>query len=244
MDHYLHLAKVYDEMMTDVDYKAWAGYLRTILEKSGAKKLFEAACGTGNISFELSRCGYDITASDNSAAMLSIAREKNSKFCAEVPFVLQDMRRIETAGSVDAVISACDGPNYIDSSGLAMFAQSAYKALRSGGVLLFDISSQYKLESTLGGNVYFDETDDIVCIWKNTYCEADKTLEMDVTIFIRQEELFKRQHETHKQYAHSRKDVEEALKSSGFKDILVYGCFTFDAPKADCQRLQFVCRKD
>jgi SAM-dependent methyltransferase len=244
LDHYLHLAKVYDEMMADVDYKAWAGYLHAVLEKNGVKKLFEAACGSGNITFELSSHGYDITASDNSAAMLSIAKKKNTSLCAEVRFVLQDMRAIETAGSVDAVISACDGPNYIDSQGLEMFTGSAYKALRSGGVLLFDISSQYKLETTLGGNVYFDETDDTVCIWKNTYSETDKSLEMDVTIFARQGELFERQHETHKQYAHSRNDIETILTGAGFRDILVYECFTFDEPKPDCQRLQFICRKD
>ena len=191
MDHYMHLAKVYDEMMSDVDYKTWAGYLHAILEKYGAKKLFETACGTGNITFELSSYGYDITASDSSAAMLSTAKQKNATLCAEVRFVLQDMRRLETPGNVDAVISACDGPNYIDINGLAKFADSAYKALRSGGVLLFDVSSQYKLENTLSGNVYFDETDDTVCIWKNTYNEADKTLQMDVTVFTRQDKLLK-----------------------------------------------------
>ena len=244
MDHYLHLAKVYDEMMADVDYKTWAGYLHTILENCGAKKLFEAACGTGNITFGLNSYGYDINASDNSAAMLSIAKKKNARLCAEVRFILQDMRRIEPAGSVDAVICACDGPNYIDSRGLTMFAKSAFKALRKGGVLLFDVSSQYKLEKTLGGNVYFDETDDTVCIWKNTYDKVDKTLEMDVTIFDRLGKLFERQHETHIQYAHSRSDIEAALNSAGFDDILVYECFTFSEPATDSQRLQFVCRKD
>ncbi len=244
MDHYLHLAKVYDEMMVDVDYGKWAKYLHDFLVQNGAHKLFEAACGTGNITFELSRYGYDITAGDLSAAMLSAAKEKNVKLCAQIRFVLQDMRRIETAGNADAVISACDGPNYLDSAGLEMFAKSAYVALKSGGVLLFDVSSRYKLENTLGGNVYFDETDDTVCIWKNTYESAENALEMDVTIFARQGELFERQQESHKQYAHSRSDIEAALKSAGFDEIAVYDCFTFNEPKADCQRLQFVCRKD
>lgn len=243
MDHYLYLANVYDEMMSDVDYKMWAEYLHTLLQKHAAHKVFEVSCGTGNITFFLGGYGYDITASDNSAAMLSAARQKNAACCAGIRFVHQDMRKIETPGRLDAVISACDGPNYLDPEGFFEFAASAFNALKPGGVLLFDISSRYKLKDTMHDNVYFDETDDNVCIWKNTFEDSSNALMMDVTIFSKKGDLFERHHETHTQYAHSISDIAAAVKKAGFVKTEVFECFTFDKPKEDTERLQFVCLK-
>ena len=243
MDSYLHLAPVYDDMMADVDYQRWADYLHAILSKHSAKRIFETGCGTGNITFALARHGYDITAADLSPAMLKAAKQKNARLCAGVTFVHQDMRRLQAAGKIDAVVCACDGPNYLEAKGLDMFIKSAYNALGSGGLLLFDVSSRYKLERTLDGNVYFDEADDTVCIWKNRYEPDEQKLEMDVTIFSKQGALYERFHETHTQYAHDRADIEAAAKSAGFSETAVYDCFTFDEPGEDSQRLQFVLRK-
>lgn len=243
MNSYSYLAKVYDVLMEDVNYEKWSSYLHKILLEAGAEKLLEVSCGTGNVTFPLSRLGYNITAADSSVEMLSLAKQKNARACAGVRFVHQDMRKIDSEIKYDAVVSACDGVNYIDEDGLCMFLNSSYKALKKDGVLLFDISSEHKLKNTLDGNSYFDETDDTVCIWKNTYDENKSTLNMDVTIFSRQGELYERMNEVHTQYAHKEQDVVNAAKQAGFAEVLVYECLTFDEPKAETQRLQFVCRK-
>ncbi len=78
MNAYRYLAKVYDSLMSDVDYNNWAQYLHRFLSKAGAKNVLEVSCGTGNITFELSALGYDIIASDLSIEMLKIARESGS----------------------------------------------------------------------------------------------------------------------------------------------------------------------
>lgn len=229
--------------MEDVDYEKWSSYLHKILLETGVKKLLEMSCGTGNVTFPLSRLGYNITAGDSSIEMLNLAKQKNARTCAGVRFVHQDMRKIDSTIKYDAVLSACDGANYIDKNGLGMFLTSSYQALKKGGVLLFDLSSEYKLKNTLDGNSYFDETDDTVCIWKNTYDENNCELCMDVTIFSRQGELYERMNEVHTQYAHKEQDVVNAAKQAGFAEVLVYECFTFAKPKSEAQRLQFVFRK-
>lgn len=229
--------------MSDVDYSSWAQYLHGFLRKSGAKNVLEVSCGTGNVTFELSALGYDITASDLSIEMLKIAKQRNASLCADVTFVRQDMRRIEVGNKVDAVVCACDGANYIDAPGLIQFAQSSYAALKPGGILLFDLSSSYKLKSVMDGQVYFDERDDIACIWKNTFDETDNALALDVTLFVKKGELFERQHEIHKQYAHEVPNVRDALAQAGFHKIDVFDGFTRNAPTEKTQRLQFVCYK-
>ena len=243
MEAYRYLAKVYDSLMSDVDYLEWAEYLHGFLKSSGANRILEVSCGTGNITFELSALGLDIIASDLSLEMLKIAKQRNAALCADVRFVQQDMRKIRVGNKVDALVCSCDGANYIDETGLAQFAHSAYDALKPGGLLLFDISSSYKLKSVMDGQVYFDESDDTACIWKNTFDEAHNSLTLDVTLFVKNGDMFERFHETHTQYAHEIQTVQKCLVDAGFSQIDVFECFSTKRPSENTQRLQFVCYK-
>jgi SAM-dependent methyltransferase len=243
LDAYRYLAKVYDSLMSDVDYPSWAQYLHGFLLGFGAKNVLEVSCGTGNITFALSRLGYNITASDISLDMLKIAKLKNTRLCEDVTFVQFDMRSFKVGNQADAVVCACDGVNYIDKQGLIKFVQSAYAAIKPGGILLFDLSSVNKLKNIMDGQVFFDERDDIACIWKNTFDETAGSLSLDVTLFIKNGELYEREHELHKQYAHETSFVTAELMQAGFNKIDVFDCFTQNAPDAQSQRLQFVCYK-
>ena len=230
--------------MSDVDYANWAQYLHGFLSKAGAQRVLEVSCGTGNITFELSALGYDITASDLSVQMLKVAKHANAQLCAGIKFVRQDMRKIEVGNKVDALVCACDGVNYIDAAGLVNFAKSAYSALKPGGVLLFDISSEHKLRNVMDGQVFFDERNELACIWKNTFDEAQNALTLDLTLFVKNADMYKRQHETHIQYAHSANAVQNCMGEAGFAQIDIFDCFTHNAPNGKSQRLQFICYKD
>ncbi len=240
MEAYRYLARAYDLMMEDVDYDAWTAYLHGLLSQSGARRIFEAACGTGEITRRLFDRGYDIVAADASEAMLKTAAEKARRSGRTIRFVLQDMRKIETARPMDAILCVCDGVNYIDAVGVKQFAQSAFAALKPGGLLLFDISTRCKLQR-MDGQVYFDDADDAACIWMNRYDENCGTLLMDVTLFMRQGALFERSSERHIQYAHEVDTLKTTLRDAGFADVDAYEAFT-EHPVTDItQRAQFVC---
>lgn len=241
MEAYRHLAKVYDLMMDDVDYDAWAAYLHGLLRRSGAKRIFEAACGTGELTQRLYDFGYDITASDLSEEMLRTAAEKARKRGRAIRYVRQDLRRIEVARPVDAVICACDGVNYVDSEGTGMFARSAYAALKPGGLLLFDISTRYKLQSVMDGQVWFDDAEDAACIWTGRFDESAAALTMDVTVFARRGELFERFGEQHVQYAHDIGALSCTLADAGFSRASVYEALSENTLSKHAQRAQFVC---
>ena len=240
MGAYQYLAGVYDLMMEDVDYDAWAAYLHGLLARSGAKRIFEAACGTGEITRRMYDLGYDIVAADTSEAMLRIAEEKARKDGCGVRFVLQDMRYIETARPMDAILCVCDGVNYIDATGVKEFVHSAYAALKLGGLLLFDISTRCKLQG-MDAQVYFDDAEDAACIWTNQYDDAAGALQMDVTMFIRQGELFERRSERHVQHAHSVDALKAIMHSAGFSRVDAFEAFTECPVTARTQRAQFVC---
>ena len=241
MDAYSHLAAVYDRLMDDVDYNMWAAYIGELIGLKNAR-VFEAACGTGNMTQRLYEHGHTVTAADTSAAMLEVAAQKARAAACAVNFVRQDMRDIAVGNKVDAVVCACDGPNYIDKDGLRRFARSAFEALRPDGVLLFDVSTRQKLLG-MDGQVFFDDDEDLTCVWQNSYDANAHTLTMDVVLFVREAELYHKLSETHVQYAHDTMHIELILKEAGFGDIRVYECFTQRECTASSQRAQFVCRK-
>lgn len=242
MEAYEYLSEVYDKLMYDVDYSKWAAYIAGFLKDKGSKKVYEAACGTGKTAIELYRLGFDVTASDISPKMLEIASENSRIKGCDIRFILQDMRNIEAGNRVDAVVSACDGPNYLDTGGFYRFASAAYEALGDNGALLFDISSVNKLKS-MDGQVYFDDREDASYIWHNTYDNNRNVVDMDITLFVRRGRLYERFYERHTQYAHDAEALKKVLLSIGYKGIEIYECFTQDEPSERSQRVQFVCIK-
>ncbi|MFL2541138.1 MAG: class I SAM-dependent DNA methyltransferase [Candidatus Latescibacterota bacterium] len=75
---YQGLAPIYDYVMRHVDYDEWADYVQSLLERWApeATQIADLACGTGNISLELRRLGYEMTGVDISGDMLRVANGK------------------------------------------------------------------------------------------------------------------------------------------------------------------------
>ncbi len=242
MNAYRYLAQAYNNLMSDVDYDAWASYINSLLGQKELR-LFEASCGTGSITARLYDMGHNVIASDISPEMLDIAMCDARLHGRNIVFIQQDMRRLSAGKPMDAVVSACDGANYLDQTGLKEFFSSAFTILKPGGKFLFDISSAHKLRS-MDGQVYYDDSDDATCIWSNHYNKAENKLLMDVVLFLREGDAFKKMCERHIQFAHDPVDIQKALSDIGFRHIEAYEAFTTDPAKSDSHRIQFACRKD
>jgi cyclopropane fatty-acyl-phospholipid synthase-like methyltransferase len=215
------------------------------MQTAGVKKgahVLDAACGTGGIGLRLHQAGYRVTALDSSQAMLAAAAEKFRKSGADIAVIEQDMRQISLHQMCDAIVCACDGVNYLlDDSDTEAFFHSAYKNLKPGGVLLFDISTEYKLREVIGSNVFCDETDDLAYIWKNSY--ENGFSRMELTLFIREGRFFARETENHTQRAHGVENLIQLLYNAGFVDINNYEFQTRKKPGKKIQRVQFAARR-
>lgn len=242
---YTNLSQAYDALMYDVDYGQWADYIIKLLRFGGIKKgvhVLDAACGTGNITLKLYTAGYNVIASDLSETMLNIASDKFKKIRADIPVINQDIREIALHKKADAVICACDGVNYLQTDeDVLLFFKSAYDNLNAGGMLLFDISSEYKLKEVIANGVFCDETEDMAYIWKNSF--KDGFSYMDLTLFVKQGEMFKRYTEQHVQKAHNIETLQNLLYNAGFMDINSYGFLTKKAPAKTAERIQFTAKK-
>lgn len=241
---YGRFAAVYDKLMADVDRPQWARYVLSLLPERKLA-LVDAACGTGALAIPLALAGHTVTCVDISDDMLRVASEKARLAGLNMPFVRQDMRRLSLPRRVDAVVSACDGVNYLLSAADAeAFFRAAFDSLKPGGVLLFDVSTRYKLSSVLGDNTFASDEGEAAYIWRNEYDEETKLIRMELTFFeMKANGLYSRFTEEHVQRAHSRTELRHALGRAGFQDIAAYAAFTRDEPGNDCERIQFCARK-
>ena len=237
-------AQVYDRLMlSDFDYEDWAQYIHGILthHANGVQTVLDCACGTGLLTIRLAKMGYRLTGLDISEEMLEQAAQNSRDAGVIIPFVRMDMCQIAVHRPVDAILSTCDGVNYLLSTKkLRGFFSSAYKSIVPGGILCFDVSTRYKLEHILGNNTFTEDNSDAAYIWKNTYDQNQKLSEMELTLFIRQGEYYKRVYEQHIQRGHSKEEIENALKSTGFTQIYAYEAFSMDEPRKESERIQFV----
>ena len=245
---YTAFARVYDKLMEQVDYAAWAAHYAALMQDMGVPakgKCVECACGTGNLTLPLKKAGFGMTGVDLSEDMLSIAMEKARAAGLLIPFVRQDMTHLAVPRRVDCVLATCDGVNYLTEPAQArQFFAAAYQALKGGGALIFDVSTPEKLKTALGNNTLFCDEEDVAYIWQNQYTEKTAVVSMRLTVFEKRPDgAFARFAEEQRQRAHSREELTLWLKEAGFCDIHFYGRLRMNAPRAGDDRWHIAARK-
>ena len=237
---YQAFAELYDELMNDVDYESWADYYTRLLSIYGVRsgKICECACGTGSLTLPLYRRGFQMTGVDLSQEMLWQAAQKARKQGIAIPYVRQDMRALNLHRPMDAVLATCDGVNYLTTEeDLMSFFRAAYRAVRPGGALVFDVSTPYKLQHVLCSGLLGEDREDITYLWQNTWHEKRQIVELDLTFFVKDTDgRYRRIDERQHQRAWEQQELKEALWHAGFRAVSIYGDFTLSAASEENQR--------
>ena len=244
MSAYRALAGLYDVLMDDIDYDAWAGYYLELIRRAGVapRTVCDCACGTGAMSVRFAGMGLKVTGVDLSGEMLARAQQKARERGVQAMFVRQDMCALCLPRPVDALVCACDGVNYLlDDARLNAFFARARESLRPGGALAFDISSAWKLEHTIGNGFFGEDRDDVTYLWANRFDADRRVVTMELTFFLpRADGLYERYDEKHMQKAHEQAHIVELLGQSGFRGIEVFGDRDFNPPAPQAARLHFL----
>jgi SAM-dependent methyltransferase len=139
---YETIAPVYDDFTAGYDSEAWLGFLLSRLGArglSGAGRLLDVGCGTGNSFLPMLERGWQVTACDVSAAMVELAREKAG---SRAELSVADMRELPVLGEFDLVWALDDAVNYLLSGEELEAALSGMRAnLAPDGLLLFDLNT-------------------------------------------------------------------------------------------------------
>lgn len=246
---YTGLSALYDMLMDDVAYDAWAERLDTLFKQTLAEaprvRVADCACGTGALTVRLKKMGYDITGSDISEDMLRVAYDKAMKAGLRIPFAHMDMTELQVMRPVHAVNCSCDGVNYLTAmERVKRFFTAAYCALLPGGILTFDVSTRYKLEQVIGCNTFGEDRESCTYLWQNTYDPENKLAEMRLAFFTPAPGgTYKRFDETHIQRAHSHRELTNALNECGFALIGAYDGLTDEPVNEKSERALYVAKK-
>ena len=229
------LAKYYDVLNYNANYKKVADYIEEVFEiyKKKPQLVLDLACGTGSLTVELDKRGYDMTGLDLSPEMLSIAaakaskKKKNKDYKNNILWINQDMRFFELYGTVDAVVCCFDSVNYLrDEKDVKKCFAAVHNYLNPGGLFIFDVNSRYKFEFIYGKNNFVLEKKNVFCSWQNNYNKRDKTCEFYMTLFAKKPDgNYTRYDETQKERYYGEGFLKESLLEIGFGDINIFWDF-------------------
>ena len=200
--------------------------------------VLDLGCGTGSLTGLMARSGYDMIGIDNSGEMLQIAMNKRNASGLDILYLLQDMRGFELYGTVKAVISICDSMNYImEYQELVEVFRLVNNYLDPKGVFIFDLNTEYKYRELLADNTFAEDREESSFIWNNFYDEEDKVNEYDLTLFVKEGELYRKFEETHYQRAYGLDQIQQAIRDGGMEFVAAYDACTRNPVQQDSERI-------
>ena len=241
MSCYDALAPWYDSLTGDVPYGAIADYYESVFRSDGGefRLLLDLCCGTGSMTWELAGRGYEMIAADRSVDMLMQARAKQIP-CRVPPLCLcQAAEELDLYGTVDAAVCCLDGFNYIPADTLPEVFRRLHLFIRPGGLMIFDIRTPDFLRA-LDGQVFVDEKEDVLCLWRADFDEDLSALVYGMDLFTRRGRLWERSGEEHIEYAHAPETLRTMLEGAGFDNVRLRS----DGPQGGAGRLYITARRN
>lgn len=245
MSSYSAFALVYDALTQNVEYSKRADYVSTLFKRLGVSQgatVLDLACGTGSLTVELAKLGYDMIGVDVSEDMLSQAQ--NKMYADEVSMLLlkQNMTELDLYGTIDAAVCMLDSLNHLNSADEVRTAIAKVGLfMNHGGIFIFDVNTIYKHREILGNNTYVYDCDDVYCVWQNTLNDDD-SVEINLDIFEYEDEVYYRSDENFTERAYPIEDIKEWLRESEFELIDIYDEMTDNKLCDTTERAVFVAR--
>ncbi len=249
MSGYHSFSYFYDKLTSNISYEERAKYFDMLIKKHNGNKniLLDLACGTGSLSEEFSRMGYDVIGVDASEEMLNEALDKKFDSGLNIQYLCQDMTKLDMFGTIDVTVCALDSINHLKS---ADDVQTAFNKVslfsEPNGLFIFDVNMPYKHQYVLGDNTFIYDLDDVFCVWQNSFNSESEDYRVDITLDIfgkNENGSYQRYYDELEEIAFERDVIEKMLISAGFQVEAVYDFDTLNPPEENSEKLVFVARK-
>ncbi len=129
--------------------------LDELLNAASIQQVLEFSCGTGEDARWLAQRGCQVLATDSSAGMIEVARQKNADWAGEkippqfrvLPF--QQITELPAEESYDLVLSNFGGLNCLSPTALSEWAEALAPRMRSGAYLAAVVMGRFCLWESL-----------------------------------------------------------------------------------------------
>ena len=241
MSCYNFLAPWYDSLTGDIPYDKFIDFYEAEFAADGGefRLVLDLCCGTGTLTWMMAEKGYEMIAVDQSVEMLMEAQSKPSDAEVRPLFLCQSAEELDLYGTVDAAICSLDGMNYIPPEAMPELFHKLHLFIRPGGLLIFDIRTPEILES-LDGQIFVDEKDDVLCLWRADFDKELPGIVYGMDIFSRRGRLWDRDSEEHIEYAYEPEYLIELMELKGFENLKLHA----DCPQGDMGRLFITARRN
>ncbi|WP_347491017.1 class I SAM-dependent DNA methyltransferase [Desulfoscipio sp. XC116] len=247
MSQYGGLSYIYDYLVAGVDFEGWIDYLEELLNhfQLHTDSVVDLACGTGNTLIPLARRGYKATGIDLAGEMLDLARSKTAAANLSIDFFKQDMRSFKLPEKVGLVTCFHDGLNYLlDIGDIRRTFQQVHRHLEDKGAFIFDLNAVHWLSKADNNNVTVIDDRDMTLIWETDYHNSQNTWNIKLTGFVRENDIYHKFTENHREKAYHPEEIAGCLGQTGFTLLGSFNAFTFEPIRTNSIRHFYVAQKN
>lgn len=245
MSGYNAFANVYDKLTDNIEYEKRADYISALFERYGVKgkePVLDLACGTGSLTVELAKRGYDMIGTDSAYAMLSQAQNKKYAENVDALFLCQEMTELDLYGTISGAVCMLDSLNHLESAeDVKKTIEKVGLFMEHGGIFIFDVNTIYKHRKILADNTFVYDCDDVYCVWQNSLNEDD-SVDISLDIFEYADGAYYRSAEEFTERAYSLEDYKKWLADAEFEVLHIYDEMSDRELNDKTQRAVFVAR--
>ena len=243
---YDNFSRFYDFLTDNVEYEKRADYFCRLLSMCGIRDgiLLDLACGTGSISVEMAKRGFEVIGVDSSIGMLNAARQKSYESGEQILLLNQSMDDIDLYGTVDCAVCVLDSINHLsDAEQVKRTFEKVSLFMNPGGAFAFDVNTLYKHKNILADNAFVYDLDEFYCVWQNNFNEEDGSVDISLDFFEEEDGVYYRSCESFTEKAYDLTDIEKWLEESGFEVIEIFDDMTMEKVHPETERAVFLAKK-
>lgn len=221
---YRSLARVYDAVMSDVEYPEWIEFMvqRSSREGLPAGPFLDLGCGTGNSTVPALDLGYDVEGLDLSPSMLRVARAKRPAATWHVG----DVRTFALPKRYALAYALFDVVNHLlGDDDLFEAVRNVHRHLVPGGWLVFDANTRAGLRHLWTDGRAEGWTGEVHYRWEHRYDESTERAHVQAFCHDGRGDFV----EHHVERPYDVPELTSILGAAGFVDVHVT-TFPGDAP--------------